>query len=120
MLDHYRSQFRRLPLLIALLVSWVVLFTPESGVPTAPPGTDKVVHLTLFAALAITGRIAGVRTPWLLASLTGYAALSEVLQGVLPLGRSCELLDAVVDVAGALLGCAALGLRSANRARHRG
>ncbi|TWG08698.1 VanZ family protein [Saccharopolyspora dendranthemae] len=105
--------------MIALLVSWVVLFTPESGVPTAPPGTDKVVHLTLFAALAITGRIAGARTSWLLASLTAYAALSEVLQGVLPLGRSCELLDAVVDVAGALLGWALLAIHSATRRERR-
>ena len=119
MLDHYRSQFRRLPLLIALLTSWVVLFTPESGVPTAPPGTDKVVHFTLFAALAITGRIAGARTAWLLPSLIAYAALSEVLQGVLPLGRSCELLDAVVDVAGALIGWAVLTFPSATRHERR-
>lgn len=83
-----------------------MLFTPESGVPSAPPGTDKAVHFTLFAALAITGRIAGARTAWLLPALAGYAALSEVLQGVLPLGRSCELLDGLVDVAGALAGLA--------------
>ncbi|MEB3372454.1 VanZ family protein [Saccharopolyspora mangrovi] len=93
------------------MTSWVVLFTPESGVPSAPPGTDKVVHLALFAALAITGRIAGARTAWLLPALAGYAALSEVLQGLLPIGRSCELLDVAVDVAGALLGWALLSLR---------
>lgn len=112
LLDHYRNQLKRLPLLIALLVSVIVLFTPESGVPTAPPGTDKVVHFTLFAALAITGRIAGGRTSSLLPALAAYAALSEVLQGVLPLGRSCELLDGVVDVAGALIGWAVFALRS--------
>lgn len=88
-----------------------MLFTPESGVPSAPPGTDKVVHLALFAALAITGRIAGARTAWLLPVLVGYAALSEVLQGLLPIGRSCELLDGLVDVAGALLGWAVLSPR---------
>ncbi|WP_233576117.1 VanZ family protein [Saccharopolyspora rhizosphaerae] len=89
-----------------------MLFTPESGVPSAPPGTDKVVHVALFAALAITGRIAGARTAWLLPVLVGYAALSEVLQGLLPIGRSCELLDVVVDVAGALAGWAAFTARS--------
>ena len=98
--------------MIALLVSVIVLFTPESGVPTAPPGTDKVVHFTLFAALASTGRIAGWRTASLLPALVAYAALSELLQGVLPLGRSCDLLDGVVDVAGALIGWAVFALRS--------
>ncbi|MEV4731083.1 VanZ family protein [Saccharopolyspora sp. NPDC049426] len=101
--------------MIALLVSVIVLFTPESGVPTAPPGTDKVVHFTLFAALAITGRIAGWRTPSLLPTLVAYAALSELLQGALPLGRSCDLVDGVVDVAGALIGWAVFALRSKAR-----
>ncbi|TDC89662.1 VanZ family protein [Saccharopolyspora aridisoli] len=116
MLDHYRNQLARLPLLIAFLVSVIVLFTPESGVPTAPPGTDKVVHFTLFAALAITGRISGWRPSSLLPALVAYAALSEVLQGVLPLGRSCDLLDGVVDVAGALIGWAVFALRSRSSA----
>ncbi|WP_245775532.1 VanZ family protein [Saccharopolyspora flava] len=92
----------------------MVLFTPESGVPSAPPGTDKVVHFVLFAALAITARIAGARTAWLLPSLAGYAVLSELLQGALPIGRSCEALDAVVDIAGALVGWAVLRVSAAS------
>ncbi|MGP4020206.1 VanZ family protein [Saccharopolyspora sp. 5N708] len=100
MLDHYRTQLARAPFVISGLASLVILFTPESGVPTAPPGTDKVVHFALFAALASTGRIAGCQTSRLLPALVGYAAASEVLQGLLPLGRSCELADALVDVAG--------------------
>lgn len=98
------------PFVLALLLSLVVLFTPAAGVPTAPPGTDKVVHLALFALLAVTGRMAGIR-PWpLLAGLTAYAAASEVLQALLPLGRSGDLLDGLTDVAGAVLG---LGLYAA-------
>ena len=102
MLDHYRTQLTKVPFGIAALVSLAVLFTPESGVPDAPPGTDKVVHLVLFGALAATGRIA--RIPLLPAGLAAYAVVSEVLQAALPLGRSFELADIAVDLAGALAG----------------
>lgn len=103
---------RSVPFLCALAVSLVVLFTPASGVPSAPPGTDKVIHLLLFALLAATGRWAGLRAAPLLLGLVLYAGVSEVLQALLPLGRSGDVLDALVDVAGALLGCAAAALRS--------
>jgi VanZ family protein len=111
LLDHYRTQLLRLPFVMSLLVSSVILFTPESGVPTAPPGTDKLVHFALFAALAATGSIAGLRTGRLLAGLVVYAGLSELLQGALPIGRSCDPVDALVDCAGALAGWAALAWR---------
>jgi VanZ family protein len=98
------------PFVLAVLLSLVVLFTPASGVPTAPPGTDKIVHLLVFALLAWTGRTAGIR-PWpLLAGLAAYAVASEVLQGLLPIGRSGDVLDGLTDVAGALLG---LGIHAA-------
>ncbi|WP_104526103.1 VanZ family protein [Blastococcus atacamensis] len=89
---------------VAVLVSLVVLFLPAPGVPTAPPGTDKVVHVLLFAALAFTGRWAGVARLPLLLGLVGYAAVSEVIQGVTPLARSASAIDGLADVAGAILG----------------
>ena len=92
------------PFVLSVLLSLVVLFTPASGVPTAPPGTDKVVHLLLFALLAWTGRAAGIRVWPLLGGLVVYAAASEVAQALLPIGRSGDVLDARVDVAGAALG----------------
>ena len=46
---------------VAVLVSLAVLFAPAGEVPDAPPGVDKVVHLVLFLALAVTGRWAGIR-----------------------------------------------------------
>ncbi|MDA3646702.1 VanZ family protein [Saccharopolyspora indica] len=110
MLDHYRTQLTRIPFGVAVLASLLILFMPASGVPSAPPGTDKVVHFALFAALAATGRFAGFPTAKLLAALVGYAAVSEALQGVLPIGRSCELADGLVDVAGALTGWAVVAL----------
>ncbi|WP_233491688.1 VanZ family protein [Blastococcus sp. TBT05-19] len=89
---------------VAVLVSLVVLFVPASGVPTAPPGTDKVVHLLLFAALAVTGRWAGFARLPLGAGLVAYAVLSEVVQGTTPLNRSASVADGLADVAGVLLG----------------
>jgi VanZ family protein len=94
-----------LPFVVAMLLSVIVLFTPESGVPSAPPGTDKIVHCLLFALLAATGLYARVR--WILLWLVGYAAGSEVLQAVIvPLHRSGDVLDALTDVVGIVLGWA--------------
>lgn len=89
------------------LLSLVVLFTPDSGVPTAPPGTDKLVHAGLFAALALTGRCAGIRVRALLPVLACYAVGSELLQGALPIGRSADAADAVLDLIGVAVGLAA-------------
>ncbi|MCF6746200.1 VanZ family protein [Blastococcus sp. KM273128] len=89
---------------VALLVSAVVLFLPSSGVPTAPPGTDKVVHLLVFAALAGTGRWAGMPRVPLGAALLAYAVGSELVQGLTPIGRSMSAADVVADVVGIVLG----------------
>lgn len=106
---------RVLPFVIAASLSVVVLFTPESGVPTAPPGTDKVIHTLLFALLAATGLYA--RISHVLPLLVVYAGVSEVLQQLItPLHRSGDVLDALVDVLGIGLGWAiAAGIRSRRR-----
>jgi VanZ family protein len=98
-----------LPFVVAALLSVIVLFTPESGVPSSPPGTDKVVHCLLFALLAFTGLPAVGRR--VLLGLVGYAALSEVLQAlIVPLHRSGDVLDALTDVVGIGLGWAVFTL----------
>ncbi|RBY96756.1 VanZ family protein [Blastococcus sp. TF02-8] len=89
---------------LAVLVSVVVLFMPAAGVPTAPPGTDKLVHLALFAALAATGRWSGIPAVPLAVGLLGYAAASEVIQGVTPLARSASATGGLADAAGIALG----------------
>jgi hypothetical protein len=91
---------------VVVLISLAVLFTPADGVPFAPPGVDKVVHAALFAALAVTGRWAGIGRPPLGILLVLYAAASEVLQGVMPIDRSASVADWLADVAGVLLGLA--------------
>jgi VanZ family protein len=89
---------------VVVLVSLAVLFAPASDVPTAPAGVDKVVHAVLFLALAFTGRWAGVREAVLVAVLVGYAAVSELVQGLTPLARSATVADWLADVVGVLIG----------------
>jgi VanZ family protein len=82
----------------------VVLFTPASGVPWAPPGVDKLVHAVLFAGLAVSGRWAGLARGVLAVLLVVYAAVSEVVQEWGPLDRTGSPADLLADVAGLLLG----------------
>jgi VanZ like family len=89
---------------VTVLVSLAVLFAPGDDVPLAPPGVDKLVHLVLFAALALTGRWAGVRAGVLTVLLLLYAAVSEVVQGLFPLERSASVADWLADAAGVLVG----------------
>ncbi|RBY77579.1 VanZ family protein [Blastococcus sp. TF02-09] len=91
---------------VVVLVSLAVLFAPASDVPSAPAGVDKLVHLGLFAALAASGRWAGVGVRVLVVLLLGYAAVSEVVQGLSALDRSMSAGDWVADAFGVLLGLA--------------
>jgi hypothetical protein len=97
---------------VVVLVSLAVLFAPASDVPTAPAGVDKVVHLSLFAALAASGRWAGTGARLLAVLLLAYAAVSEVVQGLPALGRSMSVADWVADAVGVLIGLALWELAS--------
>jgi VanZ family protein len=73
------------------------------------------VHLSLFAALALAGRWAGVRPRPLGALLAGYALLSELVQALTPLQRSGSVADWLADVLGVAL--AFLAWEGVSRAR---
>lgn len=89
---------------VVVLVSLAVLFTPASGVPSAPAGVDKVVHVLLFGVLAVSGRWAGAGR-WVLAViLVVYASASELLQSLAVLNRSTSVADLLADVAGVAVG----------------
>jgi hypothetical protein len=87
---------------VVVLLSLAVLFAPASDVPYAPVGVDKLVHASLFAALALTGRWAGVSRVVLAPVLVLYGAGSEVIQGFI--GRDAAVGDWLADVVGVLLG----------------
>jgi VanZ family protein len=95
---------------LAVALSLVILFTPGDHVPHAPIGVDKVVHCSLFAALAVTGALAGVRRGWLAVALLAYAAASEVIQTLPVLARDGSVFDALADASGVALGLAVAAL----------
>jgi hypothetical protein len=95
---------RRTPFVLVALLSLWMLFSPASTVPAGPPYSDKAVHILLFAALAATGRHAGMHAGVLAGVLVGYAIGSEVLQSVLPINRTGDVVDAAVDVLGVVVG----------------
>jgi VanZ family protein len=105
-----RRQAGRVAFAVVVLLSLVVLFEPGSDVPSGVPINDKVVHFTLFAALAVTGRLAGIRTVPLVLGLVAYAGISEVLQSSLPIDRDGDVRDALADTLGVLVGVGAMEL----------
>ena len=107
--------FARGAFAVAVLLSLAVLFAPAGQVPDAPPGVDKVVHVALFLALALTGRWAGVRAVVLGGLLVGYGAVSEVAQAVTPLERSGSVADLLADALGVALGLGAWALGERSR-----
>ena len=110
---------RRRQVLFALVAaaSVVILFAPESNVPSGlPEGTDKVVHVSLFASLGVTGLLAGIRWRWLVPALLAYAVASEFIQASPLLGRSASAADAVADACGIAAGVLVVVL---NRRRSR-
>ncbi|HEY9476559.1 MAG TPA: VanZ family protein [Mycobacteriales bacterium] len=112
---------RRVPFAFSVLLSLVVLFAPGSDVPGAPPGVDKIVHFGLFALLALTGRLAGVRVVPLGVGLLCYAVASEFIQAYAPISRDGGLADAIADTVGMLvgIGLSALISRRVRRLRRR-
>lgn len=108
------------PFVGAVLLSALVLFTPGGQVPAGPWWSDDVVHVGVFALLAVTGSLLPVRRPVLAAGLAGYAALSEVVHAVAPLHRTGSVLDVLADVAGIAVGLAVgLGVAAAQERRAR-
>lgn len=100
------EQLRQGCFALVFVSSLAVLFSPAEAVPTAPPGTDVVVHAVTFAALAYTALLAGLPLAAALVALPVYALGSELVQALPALGRSSSLLDLACDLVGAVAGLA--------------
>ena len=91
--------------LIVLLALTVAIPWPLDQPPPAPAGSDQIVHLIAFAALAFplarTGRF-GLRPVFIGASAFGGAI--ELIQPTF--NRSADVNDWVADIIGVLLGIA--------------
>ncbi|SEK33741.1 VanZ family protein [Rhodococcus maanshanensis] len=95
---------RAVPLAVVTLITLVMLFSPGSTVPSGPPNIDKVTHLLMFAALAYTARFAGFGVTAVIVWAGLYAAVSEILQGLLPIHRSASIWDWAADLVGVAVG----------------
>ena len=89
--------------LIVTTVLTVAMLWPINQPPPAPDGTDKLVHLIAFAALAFplarTGRIGLVRV------FIGASAFGGLIELIQPsFGRSADMQDWIADIAGVGLG----------------
>jgi hypothetical protein len=89
---------------VAVVVQLLVLYWPRAVSAGGAPGADKVVHLVVFAAVAWTGRAAGLPRITLLCALVAHALVSEVLQAALLPARSGDPLDVVFDAVGIAVG----------------
>ena len=91
-----------LTIIVTLALSIAMLW-PLDAPPPAPEGSDKLVHLVAFAALAFplarTGRVG------LLPVFIGASAFGGVIELIQPsFNRSADVNDWIADVVGAALG----------------
>lgn len=91
--------------LLAALIPW------HDASDTGESSNDKLVHAALFGAWAFSLRRGWPSTSplWLIAGLSSFAVLTEVLQTQIP-GRTADLADGIADLGGAALGLALGGL----------
>jgi VanZ family protein len=69
-------------------------------------GIDKVLHLSIFAALGFLfiAAFPKIKFSYFIQIILIYAFLTEILQEEMHLGRSMETLDLVADTLGCLIG----------------
>ncbi len=98
-----------------LAIGWMIIVFigcawPGSGMPDMSHGRDKWMHLAGFAPFGLLWSLAGRRVVWVLAAGLIFGLLIEVYQGIMPIGRSFDLFDALADTVGTALGLAAFWL----------
>ena len=89
--------------LIVTTVLTVAMLWPINQPPPAPDGTDKIVHLIAFAALAFP--LARTLRFGLFAVFIGASAFGGLIELIQPsFGRSADMQDWIADIAGVGLG----------------
>lgn len=94
--------------LIVTLILTVAMLWPMDQPPPTPEGSDKLVHLAAFAALAFPlARTSRVSLLLIFIGASAYGGLIELIQPTF--NRSADLNDWIADILGVMLGIA-LGL----------
>ena len=96
-----------LTVIVTLILTDALLWPMEQPLP-APQGSDKLVHLAAFAALAFP--LARTNRVSLLLIFIGASAFGGLIELIQPtFNRSADLNDWIADILGVMLGIA-LGL----------
>ena len=89
---------------MAVVLSVIILFAPRAPSEHVIPHLDKLVHASLFLALAATTRWRFGPRRWALLTVVAYGIGSELIQWQFLVHRDGDWRDAAADTAGALLG----------------
>ena len=107
----------RVVLGVVALAHLLALYWPRVDLQGPRTGTDKLVHVLLFAAPVLAAYAARVpRRAWVVAAVAVHAPLSEWLQHAVLPNRSGDAWDAVADLGGVVLGVT-LGVVGRRRGR---
>lgn len=102
----YLPQLALLGTMFCVVVIGVLSLLPGSDLP-AQDFDDKLGHFIAYGALsglAVLGRH-HVPMVGVIVMVIGYGLLLEVLQGIMPFGRTASWLDALANITGTALGC---------------
>jgi glycopeptide antibiotics resistance protein len=99
-----------------LALGWTIIIAIGCLLPGGPkPVTDitnfdKIEHLLIFGGFGFLWRLTGRQAGWVFLVGITYGMLLEVLQYLLPIDRSFDLIDAVANTIGVLIGLGAATL----------
>ena len=93
--------------LVAIVIA-ILSLLPGSDLPSQNIN-DKLSHFIAYAGLSFLAVLARRKIPLvhMIVLAVGYGIALEVLQGVMPYGRSASWLDALANMGGVLFGAAA-------------
>jgi hypothetical protein len=94
----------RAVLAAAVAVNLVVLYWPRPVSDSGIPYADKVVHVAIFAVVAIAGLRARIPLAWLVGLLAVHAVSSELVQHWFLVNRSGDPADVAADLVGVAVG----------------
>lgn len=97
-------------LLRGLAITWTIIILIGCLAPHAQiPGpivslNDKLMHVAIFVPFSLLWMLAGMRLQTALIVGVLLGAVIEGLQYVLPINRSCDIVDLVADSIGTVIG----------------
>ena len=94
----------KVALVAAVAVNLYSMYAPRVPGPSSSLRLDLVGHAVSFAALTLTGLMAGARARWWIPVVALNALASELIQGFLLPNRSGDGVDLMADAVGITLG----------------